>query len=67
MKIGDLVKQKSEWVRHNPWMSGTELDNSPKRVGVVWRIGSPNPIARVIWADGSMGAMHIKFLEVVCK
>tara|TARA_R110000824_G_scaffold13985_2_gene60169 strand:+ start:331 stop:483 length:153 start_codon:yes stop_codon:yes gene_type:complete len=37
------------------------------KVGIIWRIGSPNPIARIVWADGSMSAIHIKFLEVVCK
>jgi len=65
MKIGDLVKQKSHWVVANAWMAGTELDKPPERVGVIWRIGSPNPIARIVWTDGSMGAMHIKFLEVI--
>jgi len=61
MKVGDLVKQKSPRpFDTNTWMAGT-----PERVGVIWRIGSPNPIARIIWTDGSMGAMHIKFLEVV--
>ena len=52
MKVGDLVKRKDK--RHN-------------KAGLLWRIGSPNPIARILWDDGSAGAMHIKDLEVVCK
>jgi len=52
MKVGDLVKLKGVIANH-------------AKVGVVWRIGKPNPIARVLWTDGKDGAMHIKFLEVL--
>jgi len=51
MQVGDLVKP---------------IGFDDKR-GIIWRIGSPNPIARIVWDDGLMGAIHIKFLEVVCK
>ena len=50
MKVGDLIKRKDKW--HN-------------KAGIIWAIGSPNPIARILWYDGKPGAMHIKFLEVV--
>ena len=50
MKVGDLVKLKEVIADHT-------------KVGVIWRIGKPNPIARVLWSDGKDGAMHIKFLE----
>jgi hypothetical protein len=49
MEVGDLVKRKDD--KHN-------------KAGLLWRIGSPNPIARILWSDGSAGAMHIKYLEV---
>jgi len=35
-------------------------------VGVITSIGSPNPIAKVLWCNGETSAMHINFLEVVC-
>ena len=41
MKIGDLVKKKSDWVRHNPWMSGTELDDSPDTLGIIVKVEVP--------------------------
>jgi hypothetical protein len=36
-------------------------------VGVITSIGSPNPIAKVLWCNGETSAIHINFLEVVCK
>ena len=51
MKVGDLVRHKKHF--------GAE------RVGVVCAIGSPNPIAKILWRNGDRGAMHIKFLEVI--
>ena len=54
MQVGDLVKLK-------------ESDRFHNKIGVLWSIGSPNPIARILWSDGKDGAMHIKFLEAVCK
>ena len=50
MEVGDSVKRK---------------DNKHNKAGLLWRIGSPNPIARILWSDGSAGAMHIKYLEVI--
>jgi hypothetical protein len=36
-----------------------------QKIGVIWAIGSPVPIARVLWADGDRGATNIKYLEAV--
>ena len=51
MQVGDLVRKKK--------------NTSRCRIGIIWAIGSPNPIARILWRDGRHGATHIKFLEVV--
>jgi len=51
MRIGSLVKTRTVFVR----------------MGVVTSIGSPNPIAKVLWSNGETGAIHTKWLEVVCK
>ena len=51
MKVGDLVKFH-DGKFHN-------------KIGVVWQIGSPNPIARILWSNGKRGFIHIKFLEVI--
>ena len=53
MKVGDLVRRKRF------------KNQKIHKIGVIWAIGSPNPIARVLWSDGQQGAMHPKFLEVV--
>mgnify|MGYP003144946120 CR=1 FL=1 len=36
-----------------------------QKIGVIWEIGSPVPIARVLWTDGDRGATNIKHLEAV--
>tara|TARA_R100000808_G_scaffold23085_1_gene50774 strand:+ start:1108 stop:1287 length:180 start_codon:yes stop_codon:yes gene_type:complete len=59
MKIGDLVRLK-------PYDNGYGNFYHSK-VGVLWAISGPNPIARILWSDGKRGFIHIKFLEVVCK
>ncbi len=51
MKVGSLVKTKTVFVK----------------IGVITSIGSPNPIAKVLWANGEKGAIHTKWLEVLCK
>ena len=53
MRIGTLVKivYRSDWVK----------------IGVITSIGSPNPIAKVLWADGKTSAVHTKWLGVVCE
>ena len=51
MRVGDLVRQKKHFGK--------------ERIGIVWAINSPVPIARILWADGRQGAINIKFLEVV--
>ena len=53
MQVGDLVRHKKHF--------------GPDRVGVIYKIGSPNPIARILWADGQHGALHIKSLEVISE
>ena len=51
MKVGDLV-------RHNKHF-GDEM------VGIITSIGSPVPIARILWSDGRRGAINIKFLKAI--
>tara|TARA_Y100001963_G_C6613018_1_gene367978 strand:- start:130 stop:297 length:168 start_codon:yes stop_codon:yes gene_type:complete len=53
MKIGDLVRQKKHFGK--------------ERVGIIWTIGSPVPIARILWSDGQQGAINIRFLEVISE
>ena len=53
MQVGDLVMHKKHF--------------GDKVLGVITAIGSPVPIAKILWADGRHGAMNIKFLEAVCK
>ena len=53
MQVGDLVIHKKHF--------------ADKVVGISSSIGSPVPIAKILWADGRHGAMNIKFLEAVCK
>ena len=36
-----------------------------QKIGVIWEIGYPVPIARIIWTDGGRGATNIKYLEAV--
>ena len=57
MKVGDLVRLK-------PYDNGYGSFYHSK-VGVLWAIGSPNPIARILWSDGKDAEVHIKFLEMV--
>ena len=54
MRVGDLVK-----VRYR--------DNKIVNIGVITSIGSPNPIAKVLWTDGKTSAIHTKWLGVVCE
>ena len=53
MRVGSLVRivYRSDWVK----------------IGVITSIGSPNPIAKVLWANGETGAIHTKWLEVICE
>ncbi len=37
------------------------------KIGVITSIGSPNPIAQMLWLNGEKGAIHTKWLEVLCK
>ena len=60
MQIGDLVRLK-------PYDNPNSGIFYHSKVGVLWAIGSPNPIARILWSDGRDAAVHIKFLEVACK
>ena len=51
MKVGDLVRHKKHFGK--------------ERIGIIWAIGFPVTIARILWSDGQQGAMNIKFLEVI--
>ena len=51
MKVGDLIKHNTHF--------GVE------KVGVITSIGSPVPIARILWSDGRRGAINIKFLKAI--
>ena len=53
MRVGSLVKivYRSDWVK----------------IGVITSIGSPNPIAKLLWLNGETGAIHTKWLEVICE
>jgi hypothetical protein len=66
MKIGDLVKLKGDWVQVNPWMKGTELDDSPEEYGIITKRSFPYSF-HVEWAFGKQGWYHVDRLEVVCK
>ena len=37
------------------------------KVGLITSIGSPTPIAQMLWSNGEKGAIHTKWLEVICK
>ena len=54
MRVGSLVR-----VRYR--------DNKIVKIGVITSIGSPNPIAQLLWLNGETGAIHIKWLEVICS
>ena len=54
MKVGSLVK-----VRYR----GTKV----VKIGVIISIGSPNPVAQILWLNGETGAIHTKWLEVLCE
>ena len=56
MKVGDLVRLRPHDDGYGNFYHS--------KVGVLWAIGSPNPIARILWSDGKRGYIHIKFLEV---
>ena len=53
MRVGTLVRivYRSDWVK----------------IGVIASIGSPNPVAQILWLNGEEGAIHTKWLEVVCE
>ncbi len=36
-------------------------------IGIITKIGSPNPIATIHWSNGRIGAIHIDYLEVLCE
>ena len=54
MRVGSLVK-----VRYR--------DKRIDKIGVITSIGSPNPVAQILWLNGEEGAIHTKWLEVLCK
>ena len=54
MRVGSLVKVRYRGSR-------------TAKIGVITSIGSPNPIAQMLWTNGEKGAIHTKWLEVVCE
>ena len=54
MRIGSLVKVRYRGSR-------------TAKIGVIASIGSPNPIAQMLWTNGEKGAIHTKWLEVLCE
>ena len=53
MRVGSLVRFKYR--------------NKRVKIGVITSIGSPNQVAKLLWTDGDTGAIHTKWLEVVCE
>ena len=53
MKVGDLVKTRPLGSYQRPGC------------GIIIALGKPNPIASVLWSNGSAVALHISDLEVV--
>ena len=53
MRVGSLVKivYRFDWVQ----------------IGVIAKIGTPNPIATIHWSNGQVGSIHTSFLEVLCE
>tara|TARA_R100000808_G_scaffold23085_1_gene50771 strand:+ start:528 stop:752 length:225 start_codon:yes stop_codon:yes gene_type:complete len=43
MQVGDLVKEIGLWTSHNPWMTGTNLDDSRGIIGIIIEIDANWP------------------------
>ncbi len=72
MQVGDLVTKKGEWIKTNPWMKKTELDDTKyNEYGLVINTGLDQfkqPAAHVVWLkDDKQSIYQQKELEVVCK
>ena len=69
MKVGDLVKQKGNWVAANPWMKDTGLDDSPERFGIIIEVWLDDDhwgdTAVVEWLDGFKEEITADNLEVI--
>ena len=52
IKIGSLVRMRYRLDLHD-------------KIGLVTSIGSPNPIVKILWKNGELGAINIKWLKVV--
>ena len=69
MKVGDLVKQKGDWVQKNPWMRGILIDDSPETLGLIVNVrpcGSHN-LCKIEWLDGRSSEVLGNRLEVIQK
>ena len=53
MRVGSLVKVRDLY--------------RVEKIGVIISIGSPNPVAQTLWLNGEKGAIHTKWLEVICE
>ena len=69
MKVGDLVKRASSWVRHNPWMA-------PRKnfVGIIYdsalrsrlaKNGKNSRIYFVLWSTGEIRIEDNLDIEVI--
>ena len=72
MKVGDLVRAKGEWVRKNPWMRGTLIDDTPEMLGIITHCiinagGLDYNLWKIEWLDGRSSEVMGNKLEVVCK
>ncbi len=56
MRVGSLVKVS--------FRTSLGVDS---KIGVITSIGSPNQIAQMLWLNGETGAIHTKWLEVICE
>ena len=69
MQVGDLVRAKGEWVRKNPWMRGTLIDDTPETLGVITRCivnsnGTDYNLWTVEWLDGRSSEVMGNKLEL---
>ncbi len=69
MQVGDLVTKKGEWIKTNPWMKKTELDDTKyNEYGLVINTGLDQfkqPAAHVVWLkDDKQSIYQQKELEM---
>ena len=67
MRVGDLVRAKGEWVRKNPWMRGTLIDDTPETLGIIVSVrhGLFHTLWKIEWFDGRSSEVLGNKLEVI--